>query len=121
MRRASVESDRLAVPGDMRLHAELGSDAARKGLSRGRIAVDDEDALGSAVRPPAGSPEVGEPSLQLVLVGMRREARDDAHATADVDLLPVDARSSPAVLDVPPERPLSLVADEQQRAVRVGE
>ena len=64
--------------------------------------------------------EVAEPRLELVLVGVGREAAHRSNAAADRELLAVDPRGLAAFLKVPAERPLALVADEQQRAFRVG-
>ena len=71
--------------------------------------------------PRCAAAEVGEPGLELVLVGVGAEAGDRAHAAADRALLAVDARRRRALGDVAPERSLALVADEQERAGRIGE
>src|SRR4029453_13646450 len=84
-----------------------------------RVAVDDVHRLG---RPVAGRPaEVSEPCLELVLVGMGGEAADRADLAAYLALLAVDAGALRALLEVAAERSLSLVADEEQRAARIGE
>ena len=83
----------------------------RERLGRVGIAVDDEDGL----RPSIGG-EMGEPRLQLVLVGVSGKTGDGTHAAADVDLLAIDSCRLPAVLEAPAQGPLALVADEQQRA-----
>ena len=105
---------------DVRVHLQLGADALRERLGGIRIAVHDEDLLWRAALA-TGAAEVGEPGLEFVLVGMGAETGDRAHATANVDLLAVDARRLPAVLDVAAKRALALVADEEQRALRIGE
>ena len=63
--------------------------------------------------------EPAEPVEQLALVGVRREAGDRAHLAMDLPRLAVETDGLRTGLQVRPERPLALVADEQDRRVRV--
>src|SRR6185436_18859264 len=86
------------------------------------VAVDEEDGARIAGGPGllAGR-EVAQPVEQLRLVGVRREAADRADAALDLARLPVEADRSRAGLEVRAERALALVADEQDRRVRIAD
>ena len=74
--RASAQLDRLEVGRQVRVEVHLAPDARGEGVGRIGIAVHHEDALGAAIAAVAapGLREVGEPVVELVLVGVRREA-----------------------------------------------
>src|SRR5918996_2426900 len=95
-------------------------DALGEGGRLARITVDHEDPPRATVGG-RGRAEVTQPGLELIMVGMGAEARDGAHPAADRVLGAVDARALPAVGEVTAQRALSLVADEEQCAGRIGQ
>src|SRR5581483_1719753 len=97
-----------------RLHARL-----ERRLGAG-IAVDEEHRLREAgVAGSLALREVGDPRLELVLVGVRGEPADRANAAAHVAWLPVELHPLRAGLQVGAERALALIADEEQGRRRI--
>src|SRR5512143_3762359 len=92
-----------------------------RGLGR-RIAVDDEESARvsrGALRLPLH--ERAGPVEELRFVRMRGEAADGADLAADLAHLAVDADLLRALLQVRPQRALSLVADEEDRRRRIAD
>src|SRR5436190_13467777 len=115
----SVETHPLVPMRNMGGEAELADLRLERELAL-RIAMDQEDATRVAriARPLAGG-EVAEPIEQLALVGVRREPADRTDLAAHAPDLAVELDLGRPGLEVRPERPFALVADEQDRGGRV--
>ena len=99
------------------------TDPDRERLGRVGVAVGDEYPLRptiAAVRA-ARLREVAEPVVELVLIGVGGEAGDDSDTALISVRDAVDLRDLGARLDVPSERSLTLVADEQEGAGGIGQ
>ena len=119
-RRGQVELDPLVPVRDVRREAER-LDLGLQGDLGVRVAVDEEDPARIARHRPAACPSPNSPSQSSSsrLVGVRREAADRPDLAAHLAGLAVEADLLGPGLQVRAERPLALVADEQDRRRRV--